>query len=460
MLRHAVYVSLLAVLSVPAFSAGRSVDISPACNIAKDIGRDALNLGDVVELAMCNNTSTRSAWLSAQIGETGFAKSISSYFPNITATGSVSDSKNYIVKPSEYDMPHQKGISGGLNLSWLLFDFGAREAGVVQAYSSMNSAQFKYNSVLQQIAYEAISAYYQVLSGIEALAAADMNEQATKKSFELASKKFVLGMNSKADQLQAETAFVQAQLDKTKQEQVLKNAKASLARLLGLPPGLDYSVAESKGDVSSRVISDNVDDIIRTALKKHPDLLASESDVSAARAALFRSGASWLPSVSARAGVTSGFDDDYETQNKNYSASINVSMPIFTGFEDTYSYRTAGLQYDQARESYRSARQNVELSVVNAYNDYQTSLKSLSLAHKMYESAIENEAVASGSYQAGKGDIIRLMEAQSRLIMARKERISAHYGVSMAKIMLLRAAGELSLQSLNLPAKGAEAPGK
>jgi outer membrane protein TolC len=234
---------------------------------------------------------------------------------------------------------------------------------------------------------------------------------------------------------------------------LLKNAKASLARLLGLPPSLDYSVVETRGDVSSRAISDNLDEAIRIALKKRPDLLASEADVSAAKAAMIKSGASWMPSISARAGATYGFDSDsYDSQNKNYSASINVSVPIFTGFEDTYSLRTASLQYDQARESYRAAQQNVELNVVNAYNDYQTSLKSLALARKMYESAIENEAVASGSYQAGKGDIIRLMEAQSKLILARKERIAAHYGVYTTKIALLKATGELSLQSLNLSA--------
>jgi TolC family type I secretion outer membrane protein len=453
MSRYAALFAFVA-LSVPGLAAEDSVRISASCNITKDVRRDALNLGDVVELAMCNNTSTRSAWLGSQIGEMTYAKSISAYFPNITASGTMSHTKNYVVEPSNSATPHQKDNSGGLNLSWLLFDFGAREAGVVQAYSAMNSARFQYNTVLQQTAYDAISAYYQVLSNIEALSAAEMNEQATKKSFELASKKFALGMNSKADQLQAETAFVQAQLDLTRQERSLKNAKASLARLLGLPPSLDFSVAKSEGDVSSRAISDNVDDIIQVALKKRPDLLSSEADVSAAKAAMVRSGLSWLPSVSARAGIASGFDDDYEMQNKNYSASVTVSMPIFTGFEDTYSYRTASLQYDQAREAYRAAQQNVELGVVNAYNEYQTSLKSLTLAQKMYESAIENEAVASGSYQAGKGDIIRLMEAQSKLILARKERIAARYGVDTAKIALLRAAGELSLQNLNLPAGG------
>jgi outer membrane protein TolC len=109
----------------------------------------------------------------------------------------------------------------------------------------------------------------------------------------------------------------------------------------------------------------------------------------------------------------------------------------------------ARYSYAAAEESLRLAEQNVELEVVNAYNDYTTGLKSLALAEKMAESAKENEAVASGSYQAGRGDIIRLLEAQSRLIQANKELISARYGLYTYRLALLRATGELYLQNID-----------
>ena len=66
----------------------------------------------------------------------------------------------------------------------------------------------------------------------------------------------------------------------------------------------------------------------------------------------------------------------------------------------------------------------------------------------MLESANENEQVALGSYQAGKGDIISLMEAQSKLVAARKQSISAQNDLYTAKIALLKAAGDLNLKNL------------
>ena len=72
----------------------------------------------------------------------------------------------------------------------------------------------------------------------------------------------------------------------------------------------------------------------------------------------------------------------------------------------------------------------------------------MSIAKKLFESAVENEKVALGSFRAGKGDIISLMEAQSKLLSARQELISAQYGLYTAKIALLKSAGELSLKNL------------
>jgi outer membrane protein TolC len=346
-------------------------------------------------------------------------------------------------------------MTGGLSLSWLLYDFGKREASIEKTFQNMNSLNFAYSNALQQTAAEVISAYYLALSSIEALTAARANEDATRKSFELASKKFDLGMSSKADKLQAETAYLQAQLDTTRQEQVLKNSRANLAKIMGLPPNLEVRLAPASSAVAANgVLEKSVEELIETALKKRPDLKAKVADVNASYAGLRSASATFFPKLEGFA--SKDWTDqnakwgDTKLDTSGYSVGVRVSMPIFTGFENYYSLRNAKYQYAAKKEELNSFEQSVELSVVNAYNDYKTSLKSLALAKKMYESATENEKVATGSYQAGKGDIISLMEAQSKLLLARKEMISAQYGVYTYKIALLKAAGELSLKNLGM----------
>jgi outer membrane protein TolC len=90
----------------------------------------------------------------------------------------------------------------------------------------------------------------------------------------------------------------------------------------------------------------------------------------------------------------------------------------------------------------------VELDVVNTYNDYATGLKALEVARAMVEAATENEAVARGSYQAGNGDIIRLLDAQARLVSANQQLIAARYGLYTYHLALLRATGELFRENI------------
>ena len=427
--------------------------ISGACNISKDVSKDALNLADVIELAMCNNPATRQAWLSTKVGETAYKKSLGTYSPQISASASYqkSTSTDYLTDPNGVDST-SKMAEGGLSLSWLLYDFGKREAGVERTFQSMNSANFQYNNTLQQVAYNTIVAYYDALSSVEELAAVKANEEASLKSFELASKKFELGMSSKAATLQAETSYAQAQLQVAKQEQVVRVANAKLASYLGLPPSVTIKLEQSFADTTDELINKSIDDIVKLALAKRPDLQAKSAMVKASYANVRSASATYFPTISAFGSKSwSDIDADMSDLKKDregWALGVKVSMPIFTGFEDTYSLRNAKYQYAADKEELKQLQQDVELSVVTAYNGYKTSVKSLSIAKKLFESAVENERVALGSFKAGKGDIISLMEAQSKLLSARKELISAQYGLYTAKVALLKSAGELSLKNL------------
>ncbi|MDR0366997.1 MAG: TolC family protein [Rickettsiales bacterium] len=455
---HKFCLSILLVIALaPVVNAAEPslAQLSASCRFSKDLASDELDLADVIELAMCNNSNTRAAWLSAKSAQSVYRKSLSSYFPSLSANASYGRNItrfNY----TDRTLPDQVANSAGFgaSLNWLLYDFGRRGSASENAFQTMNSRNFMYNSTLQDVAYIAISNYYQSLSAIEGLAAAKANVETVEKAFELASKKFELGMSSKADRLQAETQLVQAQLDVARQEQVVRTAKANLMQSLGLSPSLTVSLAKPLEISDDDPVRRSVGEIVETALAKRPDLAAKVADMNAAYADVRYNSASFFPTLSAFAESNWNVkvDDDNNTgtgiDRSTHALGVRLSVPIFSGFDTTYSLRNAKYLYALAREQVRLKEQDVELAVVNAYNDYKTSLKSFELAKKMFDSASESEHVARGSYQAGKGDIISLLDAQSRLVSARKEKIDAQYGLYIYRVALLRASGELSLKNL------------
>ena len=277
----------------------KTVSISSSCNITKDITKDALGLADVIELAMCNNPTTRQAWLSTKVGDTAYKGNVfGSYLPHVSASASYqkTDATDYTVNPKVERV--SKGAEAGLSLSWLLYDFGKRESSVEKTFQSMNSLNFQYNNTLQQVAYNTIVAYYDALSSVEELAAVKANEEASLKSFQLASKKFELGMSSKAATLQAETSYAQAQLQVAKQEQVVKVANAKLASYLGLPPSQEIKLVQSFADTTDELINKSVEEIVNLALAKRPDLQAKAASVKASYASVRSASATFFPTIS------------------------------------------------------------------------------------------------------------------------------------------------------------------
>ena len=290
---------------------------------------------------MCNNPTTRQAWLSTKVGETSYKKSLSDYLPKVSASASYqkSETTNYLLDPSKKTEGENADL--GVSLNWLLYDFGKREANVEKTFQSMNSAKFRYNNTLQQVAYEAIVAYYDALSAVEELAAVKANEEASLKSFELASKKFELGMSSKADTLQAETTYAQRQLDTTRQEFVVRNTNANLAKLLGLSPVQEIKLSQTFANTTDELIYKSVEDIVKVALAKRPDLQAKVADVKASYANVRSASATYFPSISAFGSKSWGDDNphgDLDLDKDNYSIGVKLTLPIFTGFENIVFY--------------------------------------------------------------------------------------------------------------------------
>ena len=94
--------------------------------------------------------------------------------------------------------------------------------------------------------------------------------------------------------------------------------------------------------------------------------MAAEAQVRAARAGVQTAKAAGLPTLklAVNAGRT-GFLDEERVTSNSYSIAVNLRIPLFTGFRDTYSVRLAEAQTEKpkrreidciARAGWRSGR--------------------------------------------------------------------------------------------------------
>ena len=428
------------------FGTEAALPLKPALRLGGPVGDPcaeampggALNLPEVVNLALCNNPQTREVWASsrAQAAQVGVSKA--SYLPgaNLSASGNRTS-------------PGTGQRSYGLTLSYLLYDFGTRAAGVENARQLLAAANATQDSPVQAVFLQAVQSFYQTQATQAALDAALESERAAKESFAAAEARYAAGSATPADKLQAQTAYSQATLNQITASGNLNNAKGALANMLGVDANQNIVLAAANTAAVPASFDRDVAALIEEARLRRPDLHAAAAQVKAAQANVDAVRASGKPSVSLTASTNQTSAAGITTSGASFG--VNLSVPLFAGFAPTYRIRAAEAQVEAQTAQLERLRLQVALDVWTAYQNLITATQSLRTTADLLNSAQQSERVALGRYKAGVGSILDVLNAQSALASARQQRIQSTFNWNVNRATLAQAMGSLDeslLQSL------------
>jgi TolC family type I secretion outer membrane protein len=399
---------------------------------------EPLRLADAVDIALCNNPQTRESWANAKARAAEVGVAGADYLPSLDAPVSLE-------RMQTWNTPSAGGqtqLAGSLSFNYLLFDFGGRDAALEQARQSLLAADWSHNATLQSVLLNAVQAYYQLHATQEAVLSATAAEKASLTSLEATRARQRAGTATRADVLQAQTAYAQAQLDHTQAEGDAATARGILANALGLSAERALTIAQPPDLEAQRVAERAVADLIELARSKRPDLAAAQAQVRAAESSIKVQESAGKPSVFlfGAAGFTQtapGLDP------RTGAIGVLVNIPLFTGYRNTYQIQQAREQLEAQTASRDRLATDVSLDVWRAYQDLRTQGQSLTTAGELVASAEESYNAALARYKAGVGTVTDLLNAQSALAGANLQRIQARFRWNLSKVTLARAIGVL-----------------
>ena len=413
--------------------------VSDPC--AEPIPNLALNLLDIVNLALCNNPQTRIGWENARVQAAQVGVSKASYLPsaalNAAATHNISGSA-----------AGQNQRSVGVTLSYLLYDFGARAAQVENARQLLTAAIATQDNTVQAVFLSAVQAYYQAQATYAALDAALESERAAKESLAAAVARYNAGSGTPADKLQAQTAYSQATLNRITIEGNHKNAQGALANMLGLDANRNVALAPANATAIPNDFEGDLNTLIEAARQSRPDLQAAAAQVKAAQSSADAARAVGRPSISLNASANR-INSGGITSN-NSLIGINLNVPIFSGYATTYRIRAAEAQVEVKNSQLEQLRLQVALDVWIAYQNLTTATQSLRTTVDLLNSAEQSEHVVLGRYKAGVGSILDVLNAQSALASARQQRIQSTFNWNISRAILAQAMGNLDASLLQI----------
>lgn len=392
-----------------------------------------LTLERAIDIALSNNPDTRTAWLEARQAQALLGAARSAYFPEVGVGAAVTRDRD--------------GTSFGpsLDLTYLLFDFGGREAQVEQSRQTLVAAGFTHNQVLQDVVLQTEQAYYGVLDAKALLEAQAATLKERQASLDAADARHKAGVATIADVLEARTALSQTRLNYETIEGQLQLQRGLLATTMGVPVTTPIELGALPVDVPVEEVSQKVEMLIEQAQRARPELAASRALVERARARVRDVRSQFMPSFGVKANTARRYSTG--TNASPYSVGVAMRFPLFTGFRNIYDVRAAELGARIAGEDARAAQQQVELEVWSSYFSLSTAVQRVRTSRDLLRSARESVDVALGRYRGGVGTIIELLTAQAALEVARAQEVQARTDWFLAVAQLAHDTGTLGPQA-------------
>jgi outer membrane protein len=435
-------------------------DVSPALNrMARDPGACdpttlhlPVSLYEAVSRALCSDPTVRESWenMVLDAAQVGVAKS--AWLPTLDANGTRSHTteSQTIAGPTLPDMTGRASDRyAELRLSWVLYDFGKRDANLAYYSGLLELAKAAHSDALQSVFEQAAAAFYEVWTAESTLDAANKAEANAERSYQIARHRHLAGAGTLNDELQAKAAWQEAIYTRVNATGVLKVAQGNLCLRMGIPVGTEIHIDVDAGAQPDVNFTSSISDLLALAEAVNPKLREAQAQIDADEANAKLARGQELPTISLSGSLSNdktlgALPRDTRTYNKY--VGIQISIPIFSGFGDEYHRQASEAQVDIDRASLHKAELEVAAAVWRSYQDVITKTANVQVAASTEQSAQEAYDVASKRYSAGVGPLLDVLNAQTTLATAQRQVIQSQADWRVSRLVLAFAIGTLDGQ--------------
>lgn len=286
--------------------------------------------------------------------------------------------------------------------------------------------------------------YFQVLIAQDAQIAADAEVAAVERSLTDTQKRFAVDLVPGTDLREAE-----ARLDLARARQLAARAQLEIAReaLDEITRRGDAQLpALAEGAVFPPLTPAAVDAWLDAAEANSPVLAAAQQAVKIAEADYRSTRSTGLPTVDAVASYGRQDTSDFSFGQKvdEGRIGVEVTVPLYSGGRATAALRAAKAGADAARADIERLRSETRREVRSLHLQVQTAYVEAQALAQALRSAQAAEAATRAGYDAGTRTISDVLDAQSRVVTARRDQSLTQYNLLLRLLQLKQRAGTLN----------------
>lgn len=410
----------------------------------------AAPLSDELRLLLGTNPEIKAAEKGAQSAGQEIDKARAGYLPQVLFEADVGPERiNSPAVRSRGGAPSRETSSTAtLTVTQNLFDGFSTSADMRIARLNNEIAQYSLEGTRQNVLFQGIVAYLDVLRQGRLIELAFANEENIQIQLNLEDERVQRGAGIAVDVLQAKSRLQIAKERRVSFEGALQDAIARYVQVFGRAPDLE-DMTDPPPPVD--VIPSELESSIDVALSENPAVRNSAVSVEVARETRRRVRSEYYPDFDLVGRWNYEKDKDAVIgDRREYALLLQMSWDLFNGFSTRATEVQAAFDYGASKDNQMLVGRRVIEQTKLAWQGLFTARERVELLENAVNIAAEVFDARRKLREAGKETVINVLDAESEIFATRINFVTASYDELIGIYQLLLAMGQLTDQQLDL----------
>jgi outer membrane protein TolC len=419
-----------------------AVAVAPVA--AQPPASDSLTAADAVRLTLANHPLLQQAecGLEAAIARAGVSRA--GRYPDVSVTGDyvrLGPVATFELPQETIDLYPANNLDLHVGLRQTLYDFGRVDAGVGLANAARHTAADQVEAIRSSLAYQTVDVFDRILIIRESIRVLDEEIAALGEHMAIGASRIRAGAATDFDTLTTSVRIAEARNRRTDALQALDTQQMVFRRLTGLPPDRPILL---RGALVPRGGALDADSLLAAAREQRPELrLAHDAEQSAiAQARIAGLGNRPSLAMSLTSGCKNGYVPNLNTLKGNYTAGLQLDVPVFEGRRTHFQEEEADANLRAARAHTSDVERQVVAEVGQALVGVRSNREKIRSTEVQIRQAERALALARIRYEAGVATNLEVLDAQTALAEAKLTRLRAFYDCIVNLTALDQATGK------------------
>lgn len=428
-----------------------------------------LTLEECIDIALDKNINIKTARNNAISAKAGYLQSKMNFLPSLNAGASHSWNEGLQFDQTSGNLVNTTTLSGGGSISanLTIFNGFSNVLNVGRNKYLYEASEKAIEGSIQSTEAQIVAQFLTVISTRENLKIQEQTKELLEEQLAREEKREAAGVGNMEQVYNFRSRVAAQNLVIVNQRNLLESTKLALVQLLLLDPSDAYEFEGiTMDDAALEEEIASYGEVYDKSLEYSPSVKSAELNLLASKKSLKIAQYAWMPSLTMGASYGTGWSSNVKARdasgdvilplrveslskqfesNVSKRASFNLSIPLFTRFQNRTNMQQTRIQMlnselslEQARNTLTNQVQQAYLNLVNAKTSYAAARESMVNLNMAYE-------FAKNRYESGTVDFVTYLTSLNGKNNGELELIRSKYTILFRQLILDIYTGELNM---------------